>query len=611
MRSKNLVLVLTTILVCGSARAQTPQISALQVDTVTTHSATISFTTDVPTLADFMLQPVDSPPDTILFDNDGVYKTNHVVEITEFYFEDSPNNRFYRPAAGLEYTFEVIATDSLGGEAKQAGGFTTPDYPNDLLPDWQLADVGDPVLPGHLRYDASDSTVVIFGSGTSLFNTEDVATFLYQPVSGNFEVTGRVNMYAGVMGSHTKGGALFRGDVPNDPLGALHNSATIVAQSINYSSEEVLYYRPSFGASHVEVTRNDLQQADGDSIWVRLRREGNDFTVTYSNDGVTWNVHGPALLNVALPLDGLAGVVALSHFKSFLSEVTYRDVSLTTWADTLAPILSNVDATPVNNTADVVWDANEWVTATLEYGTTAAYGDTVNVDSLHVQKLVHLSELEFDTEYHYRIRAFDSDSNEVVTPDMTFVTEPDNPLAVQLVNFGGRVLADREVLLEWSMLSDEGISSIVVEQSSGSGFVTSETVAVADGESQYAVRLSDVPYGEQVFRLRFDEQDGGISYSAEVQLLVEMLDGFELTDAYPNPFRESATFSLTVAKPQHVTVEVYNLSGRRVAVLHDGELEAQHSHEFVLDGSGLAGGVYFYRVRGSSFVKANKLVLVK
>jgi hypothetical protein len=418
-------------------------------------------------------------------------------------------------------------------------------------------------------------------------------------------------MYAGVIASHTKGGALFRGDVPNDPLGALHRGATIVAQSINFSSEEVLYYRPAVDAQHVEVIRTDLQPADGDSIWVRLRREGNDFTVTYSNDGVSWHVHGPALLNLALPLDGLAGVVGLSHFKAFLSEITYRDLSLTTWADTLAPALSNVDATPVNNTADVVWDANEWVTAVLEFGTTASYGDSVRVDTLHVNQQVNLSGLAFDTEYHYRIRAYDSDSNEVVTPDMTFVTEPDNPLAVQLVAFGGRVVADREVLLEWSMLSSDGIARIDVEQKVGSAFVAPETVAVVGDEAEYSARLSNVPYGQQAFRLRFVEVDGTVTYSNEVVLLVEVLDGFVLTDAYPNPFRESASFSLTVAKPQHVKVEVFNLSGQRVAVLHDGVVDAQSSQEFVFDGSRLSGGVYFYTVRGGDFVASNKLVLVR
>ena len=588
-----------------------PVISALQVDAVTEHTVTISFTTDTPTLADFKLQPVDSPPETILFDNDGVYKTSHVVTLDTLYFEEAPNNRLYRPAAGLEYEFLVWVTDAQGNQSADTGGFTTPDYPSDPIPDWQLADVGAPLLPGHLRYDATDSTAVIFGSGTSLFNRRDVATFLYQPVSGNFEVSGRVNMYAGVMASHTKGGALFRGDVPTDPLGALHRGATIVAQSINYSSEEVLYYRPAVEAQHVEVERTDLQQADGDSIWVRLRREGNDFTVTYSNDGVSWQVHGPALLNLALPLDGLAGVVGLSHFGSFLSEITYRDLSLATWADTLAPALSNVDATPVNNTADVVWDANEWVTAVLEFGTTSSYGDSVVVDTLHVDHLVHLSGLTFDTEYHYRIRAYDSDSNEVVTPDMSFVTEPDNPLAVQLVAFGGRVVSDREVLLEWSMLSADGIASIDVEQKAGSVFVASETVAVTGEETEYSVRLTDVPYGQQVFRLRFVEVDGAVTYSNEIDLLVELLGGFALTDAYPNPFRHSASFSLTVTKPQHVTVEVFNLSGQRVAVLYDGTLAAQVHQEFVFDGSSLADGVYFYRVRGGDFVASNKFVLVK
>src|SRR5690606_15992224 len=158
-------------------------------------------------------------------------------------FADSPNGRHYRPAAGLEYSFKVIVTDALDQQATGTGGFTTTDYPNDVMPDWQLSDIGGPQLPGYLRYDASDSTAVVFGSGTSLFNKRDIVTYLYQPVSGNFEVSSRIDMYAGVLSSHTKGAALFRGNVADEPLGGLYRGATIVAQSINYSDRDVLYYR--------------------------------------------------------------------------------------------------------------------------------------------------------------------------------------------------------------------------------------------------------------------------------------------------------------------------------------------------------------------------------
>src|SRR5690625_6871276 len=54
---------------------------------------------------------------------------------------------------------------------------------------------------------------------------------------------------------------------------------------------------------------------------------------------------------------------------------------------------------------------------------------------------------------------------------------------------------------------------------------------------------------------------------------------YELTAAYPNPFNNSTTFSLTVNERQHVLVEVYNMLGHRLAVLrseeHTSELQSR------------------------------------
>ena len=595
------------VLAVMPAAAQ-PVILDVTVVDVTHHTATISVTTDVPTLADFSLDPVGSPGASILMDNDGVLKTSHSVVLDTLYFELQPNTRLYRPAAGLEYTFEVTVTDASDGTAVESGGFTTPDYANDPVSDWLLSDIDNPSPAGQLRFDNTDSSYAVFGSGTSLFNKRDNLTYLYQPVSGNFEVGGQVSMYGGVMGSHTKGGVLFRGE-SDHVLGALYRGTTIHATSINYSSEEVLYYRPEVDSNHVEVTRDDLQAADGDSIWVRMRREGNDFAVSYSNDGSIWTVFHDTL-NIPLPLDGLAGVVGLSLFSGYWSEVTYRDLYLETWADTTAPEIT-ADATPVNNTADISWTSNEWVTVLLEYGTTIAYGDSLEVDTMHVGADVNLSGLEFETEYHYRITAWDSDSNQVVTGDMTFITEPDNPLAVQLAGFFGRVVEDREVEFGWTILSHDGIELFEVERRSEDGFVPVGSVGATDEDDTYRLSVSNVDYGRQSYRLKITALDGSVSFSYEIELLVDHPGGFAMTDAYPNPFNHAATFSLTVRQPQRVSVSVYNLAGQRVAEIFDGTVEAETSRQFVIDGSGLADGVYIYSVRGETFVTSDKVVVVR
>lgn len=80
--------------------------------------------------------------------------------------------------------------------------------------------------------------------------------------------------------------------------------------------------------------------------------------------------------------------------------------------------------------------------------------------------------------------------------------------------------------------------------------------------------------------------------------------------AYPNPFAGRATLELVVSAPQHVTVEAYDVLGRRVALLHAGPLPAG-THEVAFDGGDLPGGVYVLRAQGEAFSTAQQVTLVR
>ncbi len=69
---------------------------------------------------------------------------------------------------------------------------------------------------------------------------------------------------------------------------------------------------------------------------------------------------------------------------------------------------------------------------------------------------------------------------------------------------------------------------------------------------------------------------------------------FALCDPSPNPFNPSTTISVSLPETADLTVMVYNMTGQQVAELHRGPAAAG-THEFVLDGSTMASGVYFVR----------------
>ena len=80
-----------------------------------------------------------------------------------------------------------------------------------------------------------------------------------------------------------------------------------------------------------------------------------------------------------------------------------------------------------------------------------------------------------------------------------------------------------------------------------------------------------------------------------------MPQSVQLYQNYPNPFNPSTTIGFSVPGPgsSRVRLAVYDLLGREVAVLVDGE-RMPGNHTATFDARGLASGVYFYRMTASS-----------
>ena len=90
----------------------------------------------------------------------------------------------------------------------------------------------------------------------------------------------------------------------------------------------------------------------------------------------------------------------------------------------------------------------------------------------------------------------------------------------------------------------------------------------------------------------------------------EVPGGFSLSQNYPNPFNPSTTIEFEVPERGHVDLAVYNVLGKKVAVLVQ-EVLAAGSYKATFDGRGLPSGVYFYRIQAGSQVQTKKLTLVK
>jgi hypothetical protein len=172
---------------------------------------------------------------------------------------------------------------------------------------------------------------------------------------------------------------------------------------------------------------------------------------------------------------------------------------------------------------------------------------------------------------------------------------------VYVIDAGSAASLDTIDIAEWNF-------AITGDYSTGSnngragGF---GSVADVDVESTEPGFYLQTYYGWAVEKWLFDGVLGSIE-----QITARIPDGFALKQNYPNPFNPETTIEFDILKAGHVALEIYNLRGQKVASLVEENM-SPGTYKAVFDGSGLASGVYFYKLKTESFTSVKKMTLLK
>jgi hypothetical protein len=83
-----------------------------------------------------------------------------------------------------------------------------------------------------------------------------------------------------------------------------------------------------------------------------------------------------------------------------------------------------------------------------------------------------------------------------------------------------------------------------------------------------------------------------------------------LLQNFPNPFNPSTTISYQLEASDHVTLEVFDLVGQRVATLVD-EVQTAGDHSVNWHATENASGIYLCRLSAGKFVATKKLVFLR
>jgi len=83
-----------------------------------------------------------------------------------------------------------------------------------------------------------------------------------------------------------------------------------------------------------------------------------------------------------------------------------------------------------------------------------------------------------------------------------------------------------------------------------------------------------------------------------------------LAQNYPNPFNPSTTIAYSIQTAAHVSLDVYDILGKLVRSLVN-ENQTSGSYQVEFDASGLAGGIYFYKLQASNYSIVKKAIVLK
>ncbi|MBK8981386.1 MAG: T9SS type A sorting domain-containing protein [Ignavibacteria bacterium] len=130
-------------------------------------------------------------------------------------------------------------------------------------------------------------------------------------------------------------------------------------------------------------------------------------------------------------------------------------------------------------------------------------------------------------------------------------------------------------------------------------------------QDDYRFEDRNLSSGKYKYRLKQIDFNGNFEfYDLSNEVVIGIPASTELMQNYPNPFNPVTNISYRLSESGFVTLKVFDNSGREVKTLVNEYREAGY-YKAVFDGSGLASGIYFYKLSADNFNQTKKLSLVK
>ena len=271
-----------------------------------------------------------------------------------------------------------------------------------------------------------------------------------------------------------------------------------------------------------------------------------------------------------------------------------------------------------NPQADMFFGQNAW-----QFGDSALTGLTTHLGATDACVTCHMSNSD------HTWAMVDSLGHDKVAACQTChgqgITKFDDVMASYDYDHNGRI--------EGAQTEVEGLLNQLKAKITSMGGIDAST-----GEPTLAIKDSlevknNLPLIEDIYDYTFVANDGSMGvhnakyavsilqkalgyYPTYVNKVVNQLPtAFDLAQNYPNPFNPTTTISFSVPKEEYVVLVIYDMLGKEVNRLVDGETSAG-TYRVTWNGdanygSKVSSGVYFYRLQAGSFSAVKKMLMLK
>lgn len=140
--------------------------------------------------------------------------------------------------------------------------------------------------------------------------------------------------------------------------------------------------------------------------------------------------------------------------------------------------------------------------------------------------------------------------------------------------------------------------------------------ANGSGEAEFTFSVDkNAPVGKDTTLTAVISTSDRQTWTKDITVTIAAPKDYKLYNNFPNPFNPSTKIAFELPKASHVSLIIYDVVGREVARIADGEYTAGYTelswNGASRNGQHVSSGVYFYRITADKWDKIMKMILIK